>query len=173
MTKKKSEKVAEPQAAVDALEATAAETMHGDLVNAVLDELRHAQDVWQKLGEVEQQEVIDRVRNRTRSLIEQCVQLIAIQGFTRLRAKLDAITVKDGLKAVLTLSQYSESRHELIDAQGTTVFIVLADADVFIGSTDGIKADPDQGALVLNEVEKIGRKTKKPDADNDDGQEAA
>lgn len=148
-------------------ESIAASTMLGDLMSLVIDELKAAPDVWQKLGEVEQDDVIDRVKRRCGSAIEDCVQLIATQGFTRIRAKVDSIAVKDGIKAVLTLSQHDVARHELIDSQGTTVYIVLADPDAFAGGSEVIKAEPDQQALTLDAIEQIGRKTKGKKTDGD------
>lgn len=141
-----------------AVDGIAAETMHGDLMAIVLDELKAAPDVWQKLGEQEQDDVIGRVKRRTGAVIEDCVRMIATRGFTRIAAKVDSITVKDGIKAVFTLSQFAASRHELVDAQGQTAYIVLADTDAFAGGTEAHQADPDQGALTLAEVEKIGNR---------------
>lgn len=158
----------EPETAEAADGGIAAETMHGDLMALVLDELRAAPDVWQKLGEDEQQQVIDRVRSRTRDAIDECVRLIATQGFTRIRAKVDSITVKDGIKAVVTLSQHDAARHDLIDAQGSSVYIVLADPDAFAGGAEAHKPEPNQQALTLDAIEKIGRKGK-----DDDGMEQA
>jgi|GEM_PF-2341971 len=149
----------------------AAETMHGDLMKIVLDELKAAPDVWQKLSEVEQDDVIERVKSRTGEVIQDCVQLIATRGFTRIAAKVDSVMVKDGIKAVLTLSQFAPARHELVDAQGQTAYIVLADTDAFAGGVEAHKAEPDQGALVLDAVQKIGKKA--GGAANTDGEEAA
>lgn len=143
----------------------AAETMHGDLMALVLDELKAAPDVWQKLGEVEQDDVIQRVKQRTETAIRRCVELVAMQGFTRIAAKVESVTVKDGIKAVLTLSQFAEARHELVDAQGQTAYIVLADTDAFAGGTEQHKASPDQGALTLDAIEKIGKQSQGDDVD--------
>lgn len=141
----------------------AAETMHGDLMALVLDELKAAPDVWQKLGEVEQDDVIQRVRQRTETAIRHCVELVAMQGFTRIPAKVESVTVKDGIKAVLTLSQFAPARHDLVDAQGQTAYIVLADTDAFAGGTEEHKAEPDQGALTLDAIEKIGKQSQGDD----------
>lgn len=149
-----------------AYEATdiAAETMHGDLMSIVLDELKAAPDVWQRLGEVEQQEVIDRIKARTFAAINTCVALIAASHFTRLAAKVESVTVKDGIKAVLTLSQFDPARHELVDAQGETAYIVLADAEAFTGGAEAHEPDPDQAELTLGAIERIGKSTR-PDDD--------
>lgn len=138
----------------------AASTMLGDLMTLVLDELKAAPDVWQKLGEVDQDAIIDRVRRRCESAVEDCVRIIATQGFARIRASVESVTVKDGIKAVVALSKHDANRHELVDAQGSSVFIVLADVEQFSGGTAGIKAEPDQGSLTLDAIEKIGKKAK-------------
>jgi hypothetical protein len=136
----------------------------------VVDEMKALPEVWQKLGEAEQRELIDRVKQRTADAVEDCVRIIATQGFTRIKASVESVTVKDGIKAQLALSKFDAARHDLIDAQGSTVFIVMADPDAFAGGTDKVKADPDQGALVLDAVEKIGKK--QPDAAGGEQQEA-
>lgn len=141
-------------------DAIAAETMVGDLMALVTDELKNAPDVWQKLGEVEQQQMIDRIRTRVQTAVGECVRIIATEDFTRIRASIDSIAVKDGIKAVLTLSRHDPKRHDLVDAQGSGVFIVLADAEAFGGGAFDVKPDPDQQALTLNEIEKVGRKQK-------------
>lgn len=147
----------------------AADTMHGDLMQLVVDELKAAQDVWQKLTEGEQADAIDRIRSRTAEAVTQCVEMIAMRGFTSIRAKVDSVTVKDGIKAVLTLSQHDNARHALFDSQGASVYLVLADPDQFAGGTETIKPDPDQGALVLSAIEKVEKKVK----DKDGGVEGA
>lgn len=135
----------------------ARETMHGDLMALVLDELKAAPDVWQKLGETEQAEVIERVRQRTRDAIAECVGLIASEGFTRLRAKVEAIAVKADIKATLSLVPNGNALHELVEAQGTHVYLVLADPSTFTGGAEAIRPDPDQGALTLDAIDRIGR----------------
>lgn len=145
----------------------AADTMLGDLMGVVLDELKAAPDVWQKLGEVEQDDAIDRIRRQCAAAVEDCVRIIATQGFSRIRAKVDAITVKDGIKATLTLAQHDPARHELVDAQGSSVFIVLADVEQFSGGVAAIHAEPDQQALTLGAIEDIGNKAKDDGADLD------
>lgn len=149
----------------------AAETMHGDLMSIVLDEIKNIPDVWQKLGEQEQDDLIYRVKQRTRASIETCVRMIAAEGFDRVRATVESVTVKDGIKAVLKLSQHDPARHELVDSTGTTVYIVLADPEAFAGGSEQHHSDPDQAALTLGEIGRIGDNAK--DDNGDDMQDAA
>lgn len=164
--KKKDQDQERKEESSSSIQEISACTMVGDLMSLVTDELKAAPDVWQKLGESEQGECIDRIRRRIDTAVEECVRLIATEGFARIRATVESVAVKDGIKATLTLSRHDGSRHELIDAQGTTVYIVLADAEQFGGGRYDIQPDPDQGALTLNEVEKIGRKSAESDSDD-------
>lgn len=111
----------------------ATETMHGDIVQLVIDELKAAPDVWQKLSQNAQGLVIDRVQRRGGDAIKQAVYAIAAQGRDTVAADLEQITAKDGIKAVLTLSKNDPQRHSLLDAVGKPVLLVVASAAEFMG----------------------------------------
>lgn len=130
----------------------AAETLLGDLMQLVLGEIRAAPDVWPKLSQYKQDEVIDRVQRRCADAVRQCVQLIACKGRTAIPGALDSVTVKDGLKAVIKFSQADPNRHELIDATGRSVIVIVADAAEFSGGTDEVKSQPDQPDLPIDDV---------------------
>lgn len=138
-------------------EITAA-TMVGELMACTLDELKHAQDVWQKLSQDEQDNVIERVENRTKTVVAQAVGLIATGGFARIPATLESATVKDGIKVVCTVAKHDNKRHELLDATGSVVHLVLAAN--FTDAPHGHKSEPDQRDLALEGLDKI--------ADSDD-----
>lgn len=111
----------------------ATETMHGDLVQLCIDEMKAMPDVWQKLPQHLQQEVINRVQTRCGEAIRFCVHAIAAQGRDTVAADLEQITAKDGIKAVLTLSKNDPQRHSLLDAVGKPVLLVVASAAEFMG----------------------------------------
>lgn len=137
----------------------AAETMHGDLMALVVDELKAAPRPWPELGEDEQDEVIERVRRRTGEAVEDVVRIIATAGFKRIPAKLDSVQVKDGLKITLSALQNDPARHDLMDAQGTTVALVLADPERFGGGTEAVKAHAADGeAVVGNALKRLGQR---------------
>lgn len=130
---------------VDTVEMTA-ETMTGVLVTAVIDELKAAPDVWQKLPQARQDEVIDRVVRRCKALVGTAVRLIAADGRDVIRADLEQITAKDEIKAVCKLAKHDEKRHALLDAVGKPVLIVVASAEPFMGG-DVPTSEPDQRDL--------------------------
>lgn len=129
----------------------AKDTMYGDLCNLVVDELKAAPDVWQKLPEDQQTDVICRVRDRVRAAIEQAVRAIAADGRETITADLESILAKDGIKAVLQLSKSDPKRHSLLDSVGRPVLVVIAGAEAFFGG-DGPKAEATQ--LPLEGVDK-------------------
>lgn len=126
----------------------AAETMHGDLINALLDELKAAHDVWPKLSQVQQDQIIFRFEKRVGEAIRDAVRMIASDGRPCVSATLEQITAKDGIKAVLTLPKTHSRRHDLLDAVGQTVLIVVADAESYLGG-DKPEGEPDQRPLAL------------------------
>ncbi len=130
----------------------ASETLLGDLMSLVIEELKAAPDVWQKLSESKQDAVIGRVHQRVREAVRQAVELIAANGRTAIPANLEQVTVKDTYKAVLTLSKTDPNRHELVDATGRAVVIVIADAEEFSGGAGEVKPDPDQPDLPVSGV---------------------
>lgn len=123
-------------------------TMLGDLCALVVDEIKAAPDVWAKLSEEKQEAMIGRIRQRVGEAVGQAVRAIAANGRVAIAAKLEQVTVKDGLKAVLTMDKHDPQRHELLDATGRAVMIVIADPSEFAGGTPP-KAEPDQRALPL------------------------
>lgn len=143
----------------------ARETLVGDLVSLVIEELKAAPDVWQKLSEHKQGAVIGRVHQRVLEAVRQAVELIATNGRAAIPATLEQVTVKDGIKGVVTVSRTDPSRHDLADAVGRAVMIVVADPAEFAGGAGDVKPDPDQpplngfgaGEVIDVEVRQIGR----------------
>lgn len=129
----------------------AAATVAGDLLAALIDELRQMERPWQSLPELQQVELIDRLRARVESNVEQAVLTIAADARPVITAEVESVTVKDGIKAVLKLGKSDPNRHHLVDAQGDLVLIVVAGAAQYTGGLDAVQAEPDQRALGLGE----------------------
>lgn len=125
----------------------AAESMLGDLMACLIDEFKSAPDIWQKMPEHQQQDVIYRVQQRVQTNIKAAVEIIASANRPTIVATVESVTVKDGIKAVVTLPKSDAQRHELFDAAGSVVLLIVAGASEFYGGADQVQADPDQGAL--------------------------
>ena len=141
-----------------ALEEVAADTMRGDLVSALIDELKAAPDCWQKMSQHQQDATIDRITHRVDRNVATVVRIIAADGRKVITSTLEQITAKDGIKAVCVLGKHDPNRHELLDSVGKAVLIVVADADQYKGG------ELPRGESDQPELEGIGDDT--PVADN-------
>lgn len=130
-------------------ETLSAKTLKTALMQITLDELKHAQDVWPKLSEAEQDQTLERLDKRVTDATRQAIELFATSGIARVKATMESIAIKDGIKAVLSLSRFDTQRHEVVDAQGQTVYIVLANPEQFTDAPHEHKPDADQNALDL------------------------
>lgn len=129
--------------------AMTANTIGADLLQALVQEVKLLPDVWPKLSQTKQDDVIERLRKRVIHNVQMATHLIASDGRITVVAELAQITVKDGIKAVLTMSKNDPNRHGLIDCQGKTVLIALADAEAHMGEVAAVRGEEDQRAMDL------------------------
>lgn len=131
----------------------ARETMTGDLRDCLLDFLKHDKEVlpWNMLSEEKQSDKIEKVTKAVNVAVEKAVAIMAADGKTTIKGNLEKITIKDGIKAEITMSQSDSQRHSLVDAQGHTVLIIVADKAKYEGERKPAKPDPDQPSLPGND----------------------
>jgi len=60
------------------------------------------------------------------------------------------VTRKDSIKAICEFSKIDALRHELFDAQGSAVLLVVADSEPFTGEKAPAEPMPNQGDLISN-----------------------
>lgn len=140
MTEKKHEK--------NVLSMTA-NTIGADLLQALVQEVKLLPDVWPKLSQKKQDDVIERLRKRVVDNVKMATHLIASDGRICVQAELEQITVKDGIKGVIIMSKNDPNRHLIMDAQGKTVLLALADAEDHMGEVAAVRGEPDQRAMDL------------------------
>jgi hypothetical protein len=129
--------------------AMTADTIGRDLLQALVLELKLLPDVWTKLSEAKQNDIIDRLRARVQSNIAMAVHTLASAGRTVVAGDLDQITIKDGVKAVIKFGANAPSLHELYDAQSKAVLVVVASAEDHTCGMDDVKGEGDQRGLDL------------------------
>lgn len=134
----------------------AAATLTGDLRDFILDRLRHEQSKqpWHKRSEADQRDTVHQVEAAVRHAVSQAVEIIAGHGRRAIRAHVESVTIKEGYKAVLTMSRADENRHKLADATGYAVLVVIADPEEFTGERAPVDIVPDQSTL-LGDVEVV------------------
>ncbi len=121
-------------------------TLGKDLMGLVLQEIKAIPDVWQKLSEAKQNDVIDRIRDNVEFSVGKAVGLIASQGCWRVLGELEKVTLADKNQAVVLLSKSNDSEAliELLMSVKEPVMIVLSSPQQFIGGMDEIKGESDQ-----------------------------
>lgn len=123
------------------------EFMLGEVMAAAMRQLRALDKPWLRLPEEHQKRVIDEVREACSVAIRKAVEIIATDDRTRFSAQVESVTFKDGVKAVLTMTN-SQASHELADTAGGRVFVVIEDPNRYTQSSPAIpQADPDQPSL--------------------------
>lgn len=145
MTKQTPSAEIEKQQTIDKMTS---DTLLGSLMLLVRQELAAAQKPWQAMSEQEQADAIHRIEMSLRQAVTKAVKIIASQDRPTASATLDKFESKDGLKLVLTLPKDSAAKHDLLDAEGTTVLIVLASPEAHMGGSDDVQPDPQQRALI-------------------------
>lgn len=126
------------------------ETMTGDLRDIVLDIIRNQAKTWGELTEDEQRSLAQDVQTRCEYAVSKAVRIIAADGRPVIEGQLEQVTVKDGLKAVVKMSQHHALRHAVIDATGLAVLMVVSDSGEYTGERAPANVDPDQPSFIDN-----------------------
>ncbi|MPV69431.1 DNA translocase FtsK [Burkholderia sp. BE17] len=140
-----------------------AESIGKDLLSALVTEIKLLPDLWVKLSEKKQNDVIDRLRARVEHNVKMATHLIASDGRVVVQGDLVQITIKDGVKAAVEFSSAAPNLHDLYDAQGKAVLLVVANATAHTGGMDEIRGEADQRGFDL------GREYTDGDGDGMDG----
>lgn len=124
-----------------------------DLVEAALFELRNIKVPFGRLGEDDQQEVIDRITKQVEEVVLTAVGIISSRSVDTI-----PITIADSkfkpknITVTGVVDAQDPNRHGLIDLSGKLALLVLAPNDYAEG-LDGIQAERDQGELPLSASE--------------------
>ncbi|HEJ1186538.1 cell division protein FtsK [Pseudomonas aeruginosa] len=127
-----------------------AETLGKSLLQGLIQEIRILPDVWQKLSEAKQTDVIDRLERQVRNAATIAIHTIAGGDRDTVYGKLESFTAKDKVKAVFTVSPSSPNQEQLFGAVHQDCLLVIGGAAEFLDGMKDVKADPDQNPLDLN-----------------------
>ncbi|HGN2142480.1 TPA: cell division protein FtsK [Pseudomonas aeruginosa] len=127
-----------------------AETLGKSLLQGLIQEIRILPDVWQKLSEAKQTDVIERLEQQVRNAATIAVHTIAGAERETVYGKLESIAAKDKMKAVIVVNHSSPNKHDLLDAVNEDCLLIIGGAAEFLDGMKDVKADPDQNPLDLN-----------------------
>lgn len=126
------------------------ELMVHDLVEAALFELRNVKVPFSRLGEDDQQEVIDRITKIAEEAVMTAVGIISTRSVDTIpMTVVDAKFKAKAITVTASIDAQDPNRHGLIDVAGKLCLMVLAPADYNEGK-DGIRAERDQRELPLS-----------------------
>nr|WP_315596118.1 DNA translocase FtsK [uncultured Cupriavidus sp.] len=142
-----------------------ATTLGKDLLSALVLEMKMMPDTWVKLSEKKQNDIIDRLRNRVDASVKMAVHLIAANGRTVVQGDLDKITIKDGAQALIKIGKSVSALHELAEAQGQAVLLVLSGGDSqYTSGMDEVSGESDQRSFEMGREYTDGDGDGMPDA---------
>lgn len=124
-----------------------------DLVEAALFELRNTKVPFGRLGEDDQQEVIDRITKQAEEVVWTAVGIISSRSVDTIPIKIaDSKFKEKNITVTGVVDAQDPNRHGLIDLSGKLALLVLAPNDYAEG-VDGIRAERDQRELPLSASE--------------------
>lgn len=124
-----------------------ADTMGHDFVAALLAELRQMPDHWARLSEEKQQQIIERLKEKVRTAVTKAQSMILRANLAAVPADLESVGFKNGITAALKIPRDALHRHELADAQGQRVLVIIADGNRWLERMDEIKAKAAQADM--------------------------
>lgn len=139
----------EPETLIEMAEA---ETLSGDIRDALLTHVRGIKVPWAMLAEDEQQNAIDAVEKTAAHAVRQIAALMARRGLPHIIGSVSKWTVKDGIKLELEASSLVENITALAEHGNSAAVLVLAEPAMYIGERAPAKADKDQPDLPIDKA---------------------
>jgi len=147
MTKKKAEPVQAEKGSKEKIDVQAV-TLCGNIRDEILGMVKSHTD-WKKMPEAKQRDLANGAEQIARDVIRRTANIIAGRGFKAVHGTIKQVVVKDGLKIVVEASGQVEGKHDLIDSQGGSVTLVLADISPYTQNRSEPEIDLDEPPLPL------------------------
>ena len=144
----------------DGIVDLAANTLTGDIRDFLLDRVKTLGKPWAAMSEDEQSDQIHAAKEAALLLVSKACEIIAAGGKKSMIGSLVKVAIKDKIQVQIDFSKHDEQRHDLIDATGMTVSVVIADAEPYTGERGPAEPQPNQGSL-LDNAEKLKKSDKK------------
>jgi hypothetical protein len=146
-----------------------------DLVEAALFELRNTKVPFPRLGEDDQQEVIDRLTQQAEEVVTTAISIISSRSVDTIPVTVvDAKFKAKAITVTAAIDAQDPNRHGLIDVAGKLCLLVLAPNDYAEG-IDGVRAERDQRELPLSAgaiAEAMYRRDPAPEPDDEPDSQA-
>lgn len=132
---------------VTAIAELAADTLRGDVRDAMLSWFKATPKPWGQMSEREQRDFADTADRAARSLVKQACQIIAANERPCIVASLVEYKEKEGVEAKLKLASTGANVAALHEACGREVLIVTSGYDEVSGEAGPAEIDADQPGI--------------------------
>lgn len=129
-----------------------AETLSGDIRDALLTHVRSIKVPWAMLAEDEQQDTISAIESSAKNVVRQIAAIIATRGLPHIVVSVGKWTVKDGIKLEVEASSLVENITHLAEHGTGSAVLVLSEPGVYFGERAPAKADKDQPDLPIDKA---------------------
>lgn len=126
--------------------AVATGAVGANLLQAIVAELERV-EAWSALDQYSQDGSISRIRDALTREIQRALAVVFAGEYPACVATLTGVTFGAGIAAKVKIDKAAHHRHELADATGRPVLIVLADAEEYLEDMASIRAKAKQGEL--------------------------
>lgn len=129
-------------------------TMLGDLMQCIVEQCKALPKPWQALSEAQQRDYLERVEKQVRESIKKAIFLLAAQESIVVPAIVNKVVFKDSVTVELKLTPGASGRHDIADAEGDVVHIMIIDQAALEGCEGKPIPEKDQRELPIeNEPE--------------------
>lgn len=124
-----------------------AETMMGDVRDAMLGHIRSMRVPWAMTAEDEQRDIIQSVTKAAENLVRKSVSVVAKRGMDSVVVVLGKWTVGDLIDMKVTAQATVETIGKLASHGQSAAVLILSDPSVYFGERKPAKPDKDQPTL--------------------------
>lgn len=124
-----------------------AETLSGDIRDALLTHVRAIRVPWSMLSEEEQADTITAISHSAENAVRRIAGVIAAAEQPHVVGTINKFVVKNDCKVEFLAASLVDNIVALAEHGKTSAVLVLADSSEFIGERAPAKPDPDQKAL--------------------------
>lgn len=125
----------------------ATENLGAYLLDQIVAELERQAVPFSKMAEIDQERAIDRLRVVVRNAVTETMRTLFRGEYPACTATLEAAQIKGRIVVRLTVDKSAASRHELLDAIGSSVVVLMADPETYLAGLEKVKAKAKQGDL--------------------------
>lgn len=124
-------------------------TMLADLMNCLIDEFKVLPKAWQAMSKSAQDESIERAEKQIRVAVEKAINIIATRDMPEVTGVVEKVVFKSGAQATIKFGGITQGVHDLADAEGHLVKIVIPQTDDLVNDSEKPTGEVDQSSLDL------------------------